>query len=77
MVIEAFYFLFKGGTIFGGQPAEYGGLVSGIGLLVFCRLAHHYSWRGDDCINIMFLVLTGRFSLHLCPSNYFGAIPLG
>ena len=54
-----------------------GGLVSGIGLLAFGQLAHHYSWRGDDCISIMFSVLTGRFSLHLRPSNYFGAIPLG
>ena len=51
MVIEPFCFLFKGRSIFRGQPAEYGeggggGVFSGVGLLAFCRLAHHYSSGG-------------------------------
>ena len=79
MIIEPFYFLFKGGTIFRGQPAEY----RGVGLwdrtlgFLLVNPSLYSSWREDDCINIMFSVLTGRFSLHLCPSNCFDAIPLG
>ena len=40
-----------GGTIPKDQPIGIqGGLVLGGGTPGFCPEAHHYGWRGDDCI---------------------------